>query len=396
MEKQKWINEGGVYYPIPGYATIYTSPGNGVFQIKEDTFQHRLGLARIADSFEFDFKLYDLGCEDIFERVTKTWLSDTFSTGNKNMGVIFNGIKGTGKTIAAKVLSNRLGLPVVVISKPVDGLLEFIQSLCFECIILIDEAEKTFDDNREVLLKMIDGVYNNSRKLYLLTTNRLSVDENLIGRPGRIRYIKQFGNLTAKAVEDYIEDNLEDKSMRKGILELVDSLVISTIDILRSIIDEVNIYGEIPDVKMLNIPKADYHFDVIRFQNLDIDRMDDVEAYIIKHLGKNDTISGWLRKEKKTSSAQGHETKTNEELVQAEFGCWIYRDTIPSAHSVLLVDQPVRYGIIISEPDRYGFFKIRNNYNDEDELWCVIGDHGSPSLYRGGLVYKPRREAPQT
>ena len=387
MEKQKWINEGGVYYPIPGYATIYTSPGNGVFQIKEDTFQHRLGLARIADSFEFDFKLYDLGCEDIFERVTKTWLSDTFSTGNKNMGVIFNGIKGTGKTIAAKVLSNRLGLPVVVISKPVDGLLEFIQSLCFECIILIDEAEKTFDDNREVLLKMIDGVYNNSRKLYLLTTNRLSVDENLIGRPGRIRYIKQFGNLTAKAVEDYIEDNLEDKSMRKGILELVDSLVISTIDILRSIIDEVNIYGEIPDVKMLNIPKADYHFDVIRFQNLDIDRMDDVKAYIIKHLGKNDTISGWLRKEKKTSSAQGQETKTNEELVQAEFGCWIYRDTIPSAHSVLLIDQPVRYGIIISEPDRYGFFKIRNNYNDEDELWCVIGDHGSPSLYRGGLVY---------
>ena len=387
MEKQKWINEGGVYYPIPGYATIYTSPGNGVFQIKEDTFQHRLGLARIADSFEFDFKLYDLGCEDIFERVTKTWLSDTFSTGNKNMGVIFNGIKGTGKTIAAKVLSNRLGLPVVVISKPVDGLLEFIQSLCFECIILIDEAEKTFDDNREVLLKMIDGVYNNSRKLYLLTTNRLSVDENLIGRPGRIRYIKQFGNLTAKAVEDYIEDNLEDKSMRKGILELVDSLVISTIDILRSIIDEVNIYGEIPDVKMLNIPKADYHFDVIRFQNLDIDRMDDVKAYIIKHLGKNDTISGWLRKEKKTSSAQGQETKTNEELVQAEFGCWIYRDTIPSAHSVLLIDQPVRYGIIISEPDRYGFFTIRNNYNDEDELWCVIGDHGSPSLYRGGLVY---------
>ena len=68
MEKQKWINEGGVYFPIPGYATIYTSPGNGVFQIKEDNFQHRLGLARIADSFEFDFKLYDLGCEDIFER----------------------------------------------------------------------------------------------------------------------------------------------------------------------------------------------------------------------------------------------------------------------------------------------------------------------------------------
>lgn len=387
MEKQKWINEGGVYFPIPGYATIYTSPGNGVFQIKEENFQHRLGLARIADSFEFDFKLYDLGCEDIFERVTKTWLSDTFSTGNKNLGVIFNGLKGTGKTIAAKLLSNRLGLPVVVISKPIDGLLEFIQSLCFECIILIDEAEKTFDDDKEVLLKMIDGVYNNSRKLYLLTTNRLTVDENLIGRPGRIRYIKQFGNLTAKAVEDYIEDNLEDKSMRQGILELVDSLVISTIDILKSIIDEVNIHGEIPDGKMLNIPKADYHFDVIRFQSLDCDQIEDAKAFIIKRLAKNDSISGWLRKEKKVKSQNGQETKSNEDLVQSEFGCWINRDTVPSAHSYLLVDQPIRGGIIITEPDKYGFFKVRNNYNDEDELWCVIGDHGAPSLYRGSLVF---------
>lgn len=386
MEKQKWINEGGVYFPIPGYATIYTSPGNGVFQIKEDNFQHRLGLAKIADTFEFDFKLYDLGCDDIFERVTKTWLSDNFSIGNKNLGVIFNGLKGTGKTIAAKLLSNRLGLPVVVISKPIDGLLEFIQSLCFECIILIDEAEKTFDEDKEVLLKMIDGVYNNSRKLYLLTTNRLTVDENLIGRPGRIRYIKQFGNLTSKAVEDYIEDNLEDKSMRQGILELVDSLVISTIDILKSIVDEVNIHGEIPDGKMLNIPKADYHFDVARFNNLDCDQIEDVKAYIIKRLTKNDTVGAWLRKERRVKTEVGQEVKSNEDILRSEFDCWVYRDTIPSAHSILMVDQPVRGGIIISEPDKYGFFKVHSDYRDDDELYCVIGEHAAPSLYRGVLI----------
>ena len=111
MEKQKWINEGGVYFPIPGYATIYTSPGNGVFQIMVDNFQHRLGLERVADSFEFDFKLYDLGCEDIFERVTKTWLSDTFSTGNKNLikanklnAVIFVQITLVDKLLAKTIL----------------------------------------------------------------------------------------------------------------------------------------------------------------------------------------------------------------------------------------------------------------------------------------------------
>ena len=111
--------------------------------------------------------------------------------------------------------------------------------------MLIDEAEKTFREDSDVLLKMIDGVYNETRKLYILTTNKLCIDENLLGRPGRIRYIKQFGNLTAKAVADYIKDNLFDQNKADQIMNVVDGLEISTIDILKSIVDEVNIHGEI-------------------------------------------------------------------------------------------------------------------------------------------------------
>ena len=104
MEKQKWINNGWVYFPIPGYSTIYSSPGTGVFQIVVDPDTRRLGLGKISDTFEFNFKIYDLGCEDIFQRVITTWFSDSFIRDGKNLGVIFNGLKGTGKTIAAKVL----------------------------------------------------------------------------------------------------------------------------------------------------------------------------------------------------------------------------------------------------------------------------------------------------
>ncbi len=231
IEKQKWINQGGVLFPIPGYASLLTTPGNGVFRIHVENPTGRLGLEKMDDVFSFNFKVYDLGCEDIMNRIIKTWSSPVFTESNKNLGVIFNGLKGTGKTIAAKLLSNRMGLPVIIISKPIDGMLEFIQSLCFECIILIDEAEKTFRDNHDVLLKMIDGVYNSTRKLYILTTNKLYLDENLLGRPGRIRYIKQFGNLSEKAVNDVIDDNLNDKSLKQGVLNLVDTLTISTIDI---------------------------------------------------------------------------------------------------------------------------------------------------------------------
>lgn len=208
MEKQKWIKSNSILYPIPSHATLLPTPRNGVFRIYEDFQTKRLSLEEIDETFTFNFKIYDLKCEQLMQRIIKTWSSDLIIKSNKNLGVIFNGLKGTGKTIAAKLLSNRMGLPVIVISNPIEGMLEFIQSLCFECIILIDEAEKTFKEEQEILLKMIDGVYNNTRKLYLLTTNKLTIDENLLGQSGRIRYIKEFGNLSAKAVNEVLDDNL--------------------------------------------------------------------------------------------------------------------------------------------------------------------------------------------
>ena len=282
--KQKWINDGGILYPIPGYASLLTSPGNGIFRIYEHPQTKRLGLEKIDDTFRFDFKIYDLECEEIISKVIKTWTSDLFRECNKNLGVIFNGLKGTGKTIAAKLLCNRIGLSVIVVSKPVDGMLEFIQSLHFESIILIDEAEKTFDEERDILLKMIDGVYNDMRKLYVLTTNKLSIDENLLGRPGRIRYIKEFSNLSAKAVNDVIDDNLNDISLKDEVLKVVDSLEISTIDILKAIIDECNIMGSVPSDSTLNIPKAKYKIQIISFDNLELKFHRELQDYIIDHL----------------------------------------------------------------------------------------------------------------
>ena len=56
----------------------------------------RLGLVNIADAFQFNFKIYNLGIDDIMDKVEKTWNSYVFVNGQKNLGVIFNGLKGTG------------------------------------------------------------------------------------------------------------------------------------------------------------------------------------------------------------------------------------------------------------------------------------------------------------
>lgn len=387
VEKQKWINEGGILYPIPGYATLLPSPGRGVFRIYEDPRTKRLGLEKIDDSFTFSFKIYDLDCEDVIARVIRTWTSDLFSGSGKNLGVIFNGLKGTGKTIAAKLLCNRMGLPAVVISRPMDGLLEFIQSLCFECVILIDEAEKTFSDDREVLLKMIDGVYNNARKLYVLTTNRLTVDENLLGRPGRIRYIKEFSNLPSSAINEVIDDNLRDKSLKEEVLKLVDTLEISTIDILKSIVDECNIMGEAPSCQMLNIPRAKFRIRIITFDDIEAGLHQEVRRLIISQLGPDESVEEWLMKtamDNARDDAPDKKPRRNKDMIEEKYDCRISIQTQPSVSPVLYLGQSIRYGTVASEPDGFGFFTLENDWDGVD-LCCMGTRMDRPSLYRGRL-----------
>ena len=394
--RQKWIIDGGTFYPVPGNTRIWDTPGEGVFEVCAHPINKgQLGLRNIGDKFEFDFRIYDLGCQALFEKIEKTWTSDLFVNGKKNMGVIFNGLKGTGKTIAAKLLSNRMGMPVIIVPEAFDNIQSFIQNLNFECTVLIDEAEKTFKDNQECLLKVIDGVYNDYRKLYVLTTNRLSIDENLIGRPGRIRYIRYFGNLTVKAVSDYIDDNLLDKSMKGAVLDVVDTLEISTIDILKCIVDEFNIHGMIPEGSLLNIPKANYRFDVIEFCHVPEERIGEVKAFIKSRIGNNESIASWLAKTAvepvpknpdpdEDDDDEENETCTNEQLLRNTFGLWLWRTKITSIYPTLFKEQYTRHGIIKETPDENGFFIIQDD--GEDELWCITRGHSAPSLYRGGLV----------
>jgi hypothetical protein len=90
----------------------------------------------------------------------------------------------------------------------------------------------------------MDGVYNSEfRKIFLLTTNDLSINPNLMSRPSRIRYVREFGNLEQEIVEEFLNDELKDQSCKDELIDYIDSLTISTIDILKAIVEEVNIHG---------------------------------------------------------------------------------------------------------------------------------------------------------
>ena len=98
MGKQRWVNESGIYYPIHGEIILKDSPGPGVWQTYQSPSPHdmRIGLSKVADKFEFDYKIYNFGGQDMFQKIKKVWNSDLFVNNSRNLGVIYNGTKGTG------------------------------------------------------------------------------------------------------------------------------------------------------------------------------------------------------------------------------------------------------------------------------------------------------------
>lgn len=225
-----WTCSGNTYTRITSGYGVENHLPVGVYNIHLTGFH----LERYAD--KFPHKIYGLQREFI-DHVTKT-----FRSTEGNLGIL---LTGTGKTVTAKELANQLNLPVIIVKDMDDNnqsMIEFLSDIDGDCILFLDEFEKNFDEEDSTILQIMDGVYN-SRKVFLLTTNTLQVNENMIGRPSRIRYVKEFGNLDLGTVNEYLDDELKIPEARQNLLSFIDSLAISTIDILKAITSEVNIHG---------------------------------------------------------------------------------------------------------------------------------------------------------
>ena len=116
-------------------------------------------------------------------------------------------------------------------------------------------------------------------------------------RTGRIRYVKQFGNLELSVINEVIEDALEDKSLACELIKLVNSLEISTIDILKSLIEECNITGRIPDPNLFNVPLSKLKLRLLRFSELDEDCFEEVKRFIVANKPESMPIEQWLDRE---------------------------------------------------------------------------------------------------
>lgn len=234
-----WFQNGHEYHYGEVSNQIDVLP-TGIYNIKAHPITGKIHLCRVEDNFKFNHKIYGLE-KDFIQRVQRTYESV-----NDNLGILLNGIHGTGKSVTAKQICNALNLPVIIVDGKYDALPTFISELQQNVVIFIDEYEKIYKEDSDILTVM-DGIFKTEYKhTFLLTTNDLYINRNMLQRPGRIRYVKTYEDLSPEVVEEIVNDMLINKQHKEDCISSISKLEIITVDLVKSIIQEVNIHNEGP------------------------------------------------------------------------------------------------------------------------------------------------------
>lgn len=204
------------------------------------------------ERFKLPSKIYDVN-NNLRDSISKS-----FNANNKNLGVLLTGNKGQGKSLEAKLICKEMKLPIIVINKSIPqevNFVKFFNDIKQNYILFVDEFEKLFKEKgtsedkensyhrQEIFLSFMDGVLTNEHKvLFLLTTND-SVNEFFINRPSRIKFLVEYSELPEELFNLITTDKLKNKELRIDLEENV-SLINLNIDLLISIIDDINLFNK--------------------------------------------------------------------------------------------------------------------------------------------------------
>lgn len=221
---------------LPPAKYLLTTNSEGVFVLK---------YIEPLDDIE-DLTLYGNISKDT-DRIVNTYVSNNY----KRMGVLFSGMKGSGKTLATKIVASKLNLPVIVITEGYTGsyFMSTVNSITQNCVVVFEELDKAYmdaDEQKEVL-QIMDGMFA-SNKLVIITCNDLNeISPYLLNRPGRARYHIQYTGLSIDQIKEFLYNNLEDIS-GEMLTTISKSLYFKTegvtYDMLKEICKEVEMYPE--------------------------------------------------------------------------------------------------------------------------------------------------------
>jgi len=175
------------------------------------------------------------------------------------LGIMFNGLPGTGKTFLAGQIAqyfadneNAIGILInqggIDFASLVDSIRRHDQER--KIIIIIDEFEKNYDGKNSQLLSFLDGSDSKENVIVIATTNVYTHLPNyLIDRPGRFEQIFTFDVTEEEVIKSMIKALLPRKYYRAinvgKVIRHIKKNNIKSIDKIRMLLkDELEIYFE--------------------------------------------------------------------------------------------------------------------------------------------------------
>lgn len=184
-------------------------------------------------------------------------VAEAYEKSDKSLGVLFSGGKGLGKSLTTRLIIEKLmsSHPIIIINKYIDGMFDFLEPIK-NVIYLFDEFEKTMRGNaneqnnntnsttkQDQILTFLDGTASGIHNLFLLTVNdKCELNDNLLSRPGRIRYHYRFESCDADTIRSYCKDNLKKPELESEVVNTLTATRYVSLDIVRALVDELNDY----------------------------------------------------------------------------------------------------------------------------------------------------------
>ena len=291
-----WEKHKNTYHP--GNTAAQTRlMGPGVYRFV--LTPHGWYLECTSRRFEFPFKVYG-NHDHITDRIRRAW-----GALDANLGVLLNGLKGTGKTVTAQRVANWAidqGIPVLVVTNPIP-LTQVLERIEQPVVIIFDEFEKTHrqEEEQQALLTALDGMARNSHKrLFLFATNSKAVEDNFLDRPSRIRYLWEFGRLSEDVIEELLDDILDPElsEMRAEIITYLNTRKVLSIDVAKTVIQEVNTFREAPTEfeNMMNLSEQDARGFTLEFVNEEGDVLRTLSHYFKPRRNDANLLRGCLTK----------------------------------------------------------------------------------------------------
>lgn len=190
----------------------------------------------------------------------------SFNNSDKSLGVLYVGLKGSGKTKRAHKLALDSGLPILyiqdlnIINKP--AWKDVIGTDIFNnFVIFIDEYEKKLEDETSVaLLEWLDGSTNN-KQLFILIGNEKANNKfsnPLIDRLSRVLWRKTFGSLEEHEVKQLVY-KLSTREDKEDLIDTIISIPVLSLDNTLQIISTTNLFSDTNVEELINMLNIEFN-----------------------------------------------------------------------------------------------------------------------------------------